>query len=59
MLVFRASAQKRGPGRARRMSYDVVKGISGVLVRLTACKRLTLRLPKLSRITLPPPETTG
>ena len=29
-----------------------VKGISGVLVRLTTCKRLTCSLPKLSLITL-------
>ena len=38
----------------------IVKVISGVLVRLTACKRLTNSLPKLSLITLlPPPETAG
>ena len=38
-----------------------VKVISGVLliVRLTTCKRLTKSLPKLSLITLPPPETAG
>ena len=34
-------------------------GFSGVLVRLTTCKRLTNSLPKLSLITLFPPETTG
>ena len=37
----------------------VVKVISGVLVRLTTCKRLTNSLPKLSLITLSPPETAG
>ena len=36
-----------------------VKVISGVLVRLTTCKRLTNSLPKLSLITLSPPETPG
>ena len=35
-----------------------VKVISGVLVRLTTCKRLTNSLPKLS-LTLSPPETAG
>ena len=30
-----------------------------VLVRLTTCKRLTNSLPKLSLITLSPPETAG
>ena len=37
----------------------VVKVISGVLVRLTTCKRLTKSLPRLSLITLSPPETAG
>ena len=36
-----------------------VEGISGVLVRLTTRKRLTNSLPKLSLITLSPPETAG
>ena len=34
-------------------------GINGVLVRLATCKRLTNSLPKLSLITLFPPETAG
>ena len=38
---------------------STVKVISGVLVRLTTCKRLTNSLPKLSLITLSPPETAG
>ena len=33
--------------------------VAGVLVRLTTCKRLTDSLPKLSLITLSPPETAG
>ena len=32
---------------------------SGVLVRLTTCKRVTDSLPQLSLITLSPPETAG
>ena len=36
-----------------------VKVISGVLVRLTTCNVLTNSLPKLSLITLSPPETAG
>ena len=35
------------------------QGISVVLVRLTTCERLTHCLPKLSLITLSPPETAG
>ena len=36
-----------------------VKVLSGVLVRLTTCNWLTDSLPKLSLITLSPPETAG
>ena len=36
-----------------------VKEISGVLVRWTTCNWLTNGLPKLSLITLSPPETAG
>ena len=42
-----------------RSTTPFVKVIRGVLVRLTTCKRLTNSLPKLSLITLPPPETAG
>ena len=40
-------------------THASVKVISGVLVRLTTCKRLTNSLPKLSLTTLFPPETAG
>ena len=40
--------------------YRFVKVSAGYyLVRLTTCKRLTNSLPKLSLITLSPPETAG
>ena len=47
--------------RARQQlaAEPVVEVISGVLVRLTTCQRLTNSLPKLSVITLFPPETAG
>ena len=41
------------------MRGSVVKEISAVLVRLTTCNWLTNSLPKLSLITLSPPETAG
>ena len=40
-------------------SEPYCQGISGVLVRLTTCKKLTNSLPNLSLITLSPPETAG
>ena len=39
--------------------FGECQGIRGVLVRLTTCKRLTNSLPKLSLVTLSPPETAG
>ena len=39
--------------------YSRCEGISRVLVRVTTCKKLTNCLPKLSLITLSPPETAG
>ena len=42
-----------------KRGLNVIMVISGVLVRLTTCKRLTNSLPKLSLITLSPPETAG
>ena len=44
-----------------RRTSEKCWGISGVLIRLTTCKRLTNNnsLPKVSLITLSPPETTG
>ena len=38
-------------GVGKRAPHGFVKVISGVLVRLTTCKRLTNSLPKLSLIT--------
>eukprot|EP00904_Undaria_pinnatifida_P004473 jgi/Undpi1/14026/HiC_scaffold_9.g03677.m1 len=53
-LSGRAAHELSSWGRLRN-----VKVISGALVRLTTCNWLTNSLPKLSLITLSPPETAG
>ena len=51
--VFLSSNDWMGPNCP--VTTDLCHGISGVLVRLTTCNSS----PKLSLITLSPPETTG
>ena len=49
----------RGKGTNFRRFGVIVEELVGVLIRLTTRKRLTNSLPKLSPITLSPPETAG